>query len=151
MATSYKAQALASELADKIRSRGFGGSLLVDAADLNPYVSIGDGTIGGANALLKVKPVDWPLAKDVLGLDQAVFAPHVIQFVTEADPTAGAGANPLTRGQVLGILGQAMAMGCVVEWYESANGDSPDLDDITPAKLKGTFHPDHYHPLVSAQ
>lgn len=154
MATSAKAHMIAAELLDRLKRRPSIKDLAMVSAvdvDANPYLAIGAGSPGGRNAIVKVRPVDWSLAKDVLGLAQAIYTPHVIQVVAEANPAGGAGADVLSAGDLLDLLAQCGAMGCIVELYNSANGDSPDLDDITPAKLKGTYHPDDMRPLISAQ
>lgn len=156
MANSYKAVALARELANKLYQRlprTFVISQLFDTTDGNPYITINDGTpaAGEPNFLIKVKSVDWTTAQDVLGLNQTVYTPHVIQLVTEADPTGGAGADPTTRAQLLPVIGQCVLMGAILEWYESASGVAPSLSTITAGNLKSTFHPNQQYPLISAQ
>jgi hypothetical protein len=150
MATTYKAQAMAKELADRLKARLNASLALVQGfdTDQSPYISIGAGTAASASAMIKVMPVDWPLAQDILGLTANSYTPHKICFVTEARATNGA---YLTRAQLILILGQLLLMGSKVEWYESTNGDSPDLDDITAAKLVASFEPDLYYPMISSQ
>jgi hypothetical protein len=158
MANSYKALAIAHELADRLKQRLPAALKVTESFDTdgNPLISINDGTpiAGEANAILKVAAIAWPEVKDVLGLDQTVFTPHVISLATEAD-YAGATdnvADPMTRAQLLPILGQALAMGCRVDWYESATGVAPSAATIADAtKLKATYQPDVYHALVSNQ
>lgn len=150
MATTYKAQALAKELADRIKARLNGALTLAQGfdTDQNPYISIGAGVAGQPNAIIKVMPVDWPLAQDVLGLTASQYTPHKIAFVTETVATNG---SYLTAPQQILLLGQILLMGSKVEWYKSSNGDSPDLDDITAAKLIASFEPDLYYPMISSQ
>jgi hypothetical protein len=165
VANSYKALAIAAELADKLKTRLPATQLVTQSFDTdgNPLISINDGTAATleANFVIKIAAVDWPLALDVLGLAQTVFTPHVIAIATEADTTAGAAADPMTRAQLLPVIGQALAMGCETRWYESAVGAVPTAATITAGaatgaafgttNLKATYQPDHYHGLVSNQ
>jgi hypothetical protein len=156
MANSYKAVAIAADLADRLKERGLVPALaLVQGfdTDKNPYLKLGAGANGGRNAIIKVKAVDWPEALDVLGLAQSVFTPHVIQLVSEAN-YAGATDNvvdTLTASDLLKLMAVAMGPGCIVEWYQSAAGTAPTLAAILPANLKETVHPDARYPLISAQ
>jgi hypothetical protein len=150
MATTFKAGTIAHELADRLKVRALGVASAVtesvDSTDSNPTIQIG--TLASTNrcALIKVKPVDWPLAKDILGLSQPVFTPHVIQVLIEAAPLGG-----LTTSDKLDLFAQLASMGTIVEIYETASGGfvSANLGDST--KLKETYHPDQWHQLVSAQ
>lgn len=165
MANSYKALAIAHELADKLKARLPSTQIVTESFDTdnNPLVSISDGSpaAGEANFVIKVAAVDWLLAQDVLGLAQNVFSPHVIALATEADPAGGAGADPTTRAQLLPVLAQCLAMGCETRWYESTNGVAPSAGTITaggaagaafgPTNLKATYAPDVYHALISQQ
>lgn len=155
MATDYKSQAIAHDLADRLKERGLGSLGIVESFDTdgNPLITLGAGVALGANAVLKVRPVDWPLAQDILGLAANVYNPHVIQLVTEAD-YQGATDNvldPLSPDQLLKILASAEKMGCILEWYQSATSVAPTAAAIIPSNLKSTFHPDQRYPLISAQ
>jgi hypothetical protein len=160
MATvSYKAQAIAHELADKLKQRlSLTPTMIVteavDPADSYPYISISDGTPATLepNFIIKVNIADWANGLDVLGLAQTQFTPHRIQVATEADTTGGAAADPTTRAQLLPVIGQCLAMGCAVEWWEEAAGTIPALTTFTTAaKLKATYYPDQQYPLISQQ
>lgn len=161
MANSYKALAIAHELADKLKARQALAVVESFDTDNNPLITLGAGSPGGANFVIKVAAVDWPLGQDVLGLAQNVFSPHVIAVASEADPAGGAGADPTTRAQLLPVIGQCMAMGCETRWYESASGVAPSAGTITagatgtqafgPTNLKATYAPDVYHALISQQ
>jgi len=153
MSTTYKAQALAHELADRLRARGFTALGVVESfdTDQSPLIIIGAGANGGRNAVIKVGPVVWPLAQDILGLTAPQYTPHVLQLVTEANPAGGAGADPLTPADLLGIMGQSVLMGCQTEWYQSASGTAPTAAAIIAGNLKATFAPDVYHAMVSSQ
>jgi hypothetical protein len=154
MSTSYKSVAISKELADRLRSRGLSTLGVVESfdTDQNPLITIGSGVAGTANFLIKVMPTNWPLAKDILGLAALQYTPTTIAIATEADPAAGAGADPTTRAQLLPVLGQCMEMGTHVDWYESANGTAPSAATIAdPTKLKASFDQDNYRPLISSQ
>ena len=165
MANSYKALAIAHDLADRLKTRLPSTQIVTESfdTDLNPLITINDGSPATleANFVIKVAAVDWPTAVDVLGLAQTVYTPHVIAVATEADTTAGAAADPTTRAQLLPVIAQCLAMGCETRWYESAVGAVPTAGTITAGaatgaafgttNLKATYQPDHYHALVSNQ
>lgn len=149
MATSFKAQAIAHKLADLYKARGYTPTESFDT-DNNPLISIGPGTAGNKNAIVKVLPTSWPLANDILGNAALQYTPHTIQIVTEAD-SAGTGIATATAWQFLfDIMGQATLMGCHVDTYQSANGVAPSTAAITGAP-KSSFDPDLFHALISQQ
>lgn len=154
MATSAKAIALARSIASELRLRQ---SALAVAesfdSDGSPLVKLGTGSIGAAGGLIKVRPQDWPLAKDILGLTASIYSPHVIQLVTEAN-YEGATDNVLdinTPAVLLLLLGEALSKGCRVEWYQSANGNAPDASDITSGNLKASWDPSFEHGMIANQ
>lgn len=150
MATTKKALALADEIADALKKRM---SLTVAQSfdtDGNPLIKVGTGTAGDPGGLLKIRPVDWPLAKDILGNNATMFVPHVAQLVTEANATAGAGADINTPAQLLPLLAEPVARGIKLEWYNSANGNAPDPTDISASNLKATYD-SLYWPLMATQ
>lgn len=152
MATSAKAIALARSIASSLGLRQSALAVVLSFdTDESPLVKLGTGSIGAAGGLIKVKPQDWSLAKDVLGLTAAIYSPHVVQLVTEADPAGGAGANINTPAQLLLLLGEALARGCRVEWYQSANGNAPDAADITSGNLKASWDPSFEHGMIANQ
>lgn len=153
MATSFKAQAIANQLADLLKARGLGSLGLVQSfdTDQNPLISIGSGAAGSANFIIKVTPVILPDSQDVLGNASIAYSPHVIQLCTEADPAAGAGADPTTRQQLLNVLGQIGRMGARQEWYESASGVAPSAAALIAGNLKASFEPDPYWPMIGNQ
>lgn len=154
MATSYKSQAIAHELANRFANRvGLTALGIVEGfdTDSNPLITIGTGVAGTANFIVKVLPTSWPLAQDVLGLTALQYTPHSIAIVTEADPTGGAGADPTTRSQLLQVIAQSVDMGCHVDWYESASGVAPSAAAIVVGNLKASYDPDLWHPLINGQ
>ncbi len=89
MATTQKAIALSRELADRLRMRLSSLTIVESvASDNNPVITIGSGVAGGATAVIKTGPMSWAEAKDHLGNTAIIYAPSVIQLVTEAQPTA---------------------------------------------------------------
>lgn len=151
MSTSHKAIALARELADTLKKRlstlAFSEGFDTDGA---PLIIIGDGVAGDANAVIKVNTINWPLAKDVLGLNQTVFTPHVIQVATEANPAGGAGADPLSPQQLLSIWGDVLLKGTRAEWYQSTSGVAPTASTYgTPSNLKASYD-NLYYPMTSS-
>lgn len=156
MSTSYKAQAIANELADKLKSRGLSSLGVVQSfdTDSNPLITIGTGVAGTANAVIKVMPQDWPLAQDVLGNAANAFSPHQIKLATEAD-YAGTTDNVADADSkaILGpLLTQIIEMGTQWKWYESASGTAPTAATLnSESNLKSANDPDHYRPLLSSQ
>src|SRR6266566_10098549 len=91
MATTRKALAMADELVSELKQRqtALAVALTYDT-DGSPLIRLGTGvasTTGAPNAgaLIKVQPISWPLAKDVLGLSAEMFHPHVVKVNVEAN------------------------------------------------------------------
>src|SRR5262245_42892481 len=112
MATTQKAIELAQYLRESHKLRfGTRATPVTVPADISfdtdghPYYAIGAGSPGGKNAIVKVRPVSWPTAKDVLNLSAQIFTPHVIQIVTELNPTGGSGADILAPQDLSDLLG----------------------------------------------
>lgn len=153
MATTHKAISMARDLADALRKR-LPSKTVTESFDTDgsPLIAIDDGSpaTGEENVLLKVRPLDWPLAKDVLGLAQTVFTPHVIQMATEAEADADASVIILSRQTLLHVLGEVLGKGCKVEWYESANTVVPVAGTFIAGNLKASYD-SLYWPMVSGQ
>lgn len=152
MSTTYKAQAIAYELADRLKVRAGLVAAELDVVvsfdtDKNPLIQIGTLASTDEGALLKVVPADWPLAEDILGNTAFQFTPHAIHVLWEAAPLGG-----LTSIEKAEILAQVSAMGCEVRLYESSSGAGVVLADIDDsAKFKGSIPPDARYPLISQQ
>ena len=163
MATTFKAGAIANELADRMKTRPALNTLVVGqatAADLNPIITIGTLDLTAtpvaattvAAALVKVIPQSWPLAQDILGNTAIQYTPHTIQILKEAGPAGTPTGGGLTSSAVLELLAQCAAMGCTVEIYETASGSGVLLADLgAAAKLVDTYSPDQYYPVISSQ
>lgn len=153
MATTKKALAMADELVSELlqRQSALAVSLSYDT-DSNPLVRVGAGSIGAKGALIKVMPISWPLAKDVLGLTAEVFTPHVVRLNVEANPAGGAGADINTWTEQLLLVAACVAKGCRTEVYVSTNGTAPNATDINDsAKLVASFEPSAQYPMISSQ
>jgi hypothetical protein len=148
-----KAIELAHELADKLKIR-FSTFTVTEAFDTdgNPYFTIDDGTPATTEMciIVKVLPVDWALAKDVLGNTANIYSPHKIMLGTE---DSASHADYITPQQLMHVIGEIVGKGTQWEWYKTANGTAPTLANtiFAAAKLKGTFYPDMYNPLTSQQ
>jgi hypothetical protein len=149
---SYKAQAIAHELADRLKVRAGLSALTITESthsDGSPLITLSDGalTTTHESAIVKVEGASWPLAQDVLGSAALQYTPHVVKLLWEASPAGG-----LTAKDRLELEGQAVAMGCQVRLYQSSSGAGVVLADIdNEAKLVGVFDPDAYRPLISSQ
>ena len=160
MATSYKAIEMAAEMADKIKARNAGttDNLAVTStfdSNGNPVIQIGTGVAGSAGCVIRIEPISWPLAKDILGLSSQVYTPHVAQLITEA---AAANDLGLTSWADLGpILTELFGLGTRVEVYVAANGTgmstvaaAPDTYAIA-ANLRASIEHDVYKMMLSSQ
>ena len=151
MSTTAKAIKLAAELADRLKVRGGLFALGVTQkfdTDQNPLIYIGSG-VATTNeaAIIKIEPIDWPLAVDVFGNAAIEYTPHSIHILQEAAPAGG-----LSSKDKLDIYLQCAAMGTEVKLYESTSGAGVVLADIDDAtKLKETYAPDAYRPMISSQ
>lgn len=149
--TSYKALELAAELAAVLKVR-FSALTQVTGFDSsgNPTIAIGPGTAGSRNAFIRVQPISWGLAQDIFGNSAIQYGPHVIQLCTEADPTGGAGADPLSASDIAQLIIPCSKQGCQFQWYQSANGTAPVVGQITAANLKVTVENDLYWNVQSS-
>jgi hypothetical protein len=149
---SFKAQELAHNLASELKIR-MSALTITESFDTNgdPVISIGALTAGSESAIIRVKAIDWPLAKDVLGLASTIYTPHVIQLLTESNPTAGAGADILTAQDELTLLGAICKRGTLVEWYKTANTVAITVAGITSGNLKASYDAELYWNMLASQ
>lgn len=155
MATTKKALAMADELISDLNQRqsALTVSLSYDT-DSNPLVKVGTGTAGQPGALIKVMPISWPLAKDILGLTAEIFTPHVIRLNVEANfaGTTDNVADINTWAQQLLLVAAVVSKGARVEVYLSANGTAPNATDINTATLMvASYESNAQYPMVSSQ
>jgi hypothetical protein len=131
---------LASELAIRLpalaKTKSFGAT---GESDL----MVGAGTAGSDSVFVRFCAVA-SIQKDVLGLNQTVFTPHIAQLVIEANPAGGAGADVGTWATRLAVLGAVIAKGTRVEVYTTANTTPVSAAGITGAPT-ATFeiHPQY--------
>jgi hypothetical protein len=153
MATTKKALAMAEELVSELRQRqkALAVALSYDT-DGSPLVKVGDGGNGDAGALIKIMPISWPLAKDILGLDAQMFHPHVVKLGVELNNVGGGGADINTWAIQLLIVAACVSKGARVEVYGSANGTAPNVADLAnAAKLAAVYEPSAQYPMISSQ
>ncbi len=164
MSVTKKSQAIAHELADRLKARAAVNALgvveAVDATDGSPLILIGAvdmlaspvGATTVACAVLKVEAAEWPLAQDIFGNAAISFGPQEIHILVEAGPAGTPTGGGLTSAQRAELFLQAAAMGTAVKLYETASGSGliyANIDDAT--KLVESYAPDAYHELISQQ
>ena len=149
--TNHKAVALAEELVSTLSKRlpNFTIELDHDANDLHPTLRIYDTAAGAvttaAGCVIKVRPVEWPLARDVLGLTSTIFVPLAIQVCFEED-AADAWSWRLP------LIGELVFKGSKLEVYECDAGEFPAVEDIDDkSNLKATFHGHIQYPMMADQ
>lgn len=140
--TTKKAQVFAADLAQELALR-LPALTLTESLDTdgNPLVQLGAAASASPGFLLKVMPLDWPLAKDILGLTAQIFTPHKIQVLVEANfaGTTDNVADVNTWAVLLPVLGAVILKGTRVEMYQRANGTAITSADFTSGNLKSTF------------
>ncbi|NDD54170.1 hypothetical protein EBZ39_09885 [bacterium] len=153
MATSAKALALAQSLADSLKRRLTLAVTLSFDADQNPLIRVGTGVAGTDGGLIKVSPIDWPLAKDVLGLDSPVYTPHVIKVCFEAAKAIAGPAisNPVTWKTRLALLAEAAVRGTRLEVFESDADSAPASSDMVAGKLRAAQEASPEYGMVQSQ
>ena len=156
---SYKAVEIARELADELKKRITTMPVQVESMDANGNVVLtlsADATpaAGEKVAVIRVKPIDWSLAKDVLGNAQRVYTPDVIQLCTELNfaGTTDNVADILTATELLPLLGTILARGTRVEWHQTANGTVPSVAAIDAGtNLKASYEALLYWGMKASQ
>lgn len=151
--TTKKALVMADEMISELKQRqsALAVSLSYDT-DGSPLIRVGTGVAGTAGGLLKIMPIDWPLAKDILGLAADVYTPHVVKLNVEANNVAGAGADINTWAVQLLLVSVAVTRGARTEVYVSTAGTAPNATDLADStKLQATFHPNVQYPMISSQ
>jgi hypothetical protein len=153
VATTYKALAIANELVSELRQRTSLTVALSFDTDSSPLITVGAGVVGGQNALIKVLPISWANAKDVLGNTAIQYGPQKVQVAFEANYAGATDSveDAVTWSTKLLILGAAFARGTRVELYESANGVVPVAGTLVAGNLKASFEPSAQYPMVSSQ
>ena len=152
MATNMKVQTLARYLQEDFVRRMAGLSTAVVVGDIsfdtdaNPMIRVGTGVIGAIGALIKILPMEWPLALNIIGQAAPNYGSQsVIQVIREA------GLSTNTFEFISHLLSTVAIRGARVEFYESANGTAPVAAEIVLANLKGTWLPDLQNGLLLSQ
>lgn len=156
MSTTQKARSLSEYIAEELKLRFAGSTLLTggfsqtDDTDGNPLILMGSGSPGAKNAVIKVMPTAWPLAKDSLGNAAIQYTPHTILLATEKNAEAGDADNDdiFTAQDLLHLLGTLMYKGCKVEWYQEDDGTQPTASTFTANKLSGSWEHSLKYPLT---
>jgi len=151
MATTTKATEIARALRDELNLRLQKIPTPVVVAEMsfdtdqNPLIKIGTGVIGAAGGLVKVKPLDWPLPVDVIGLPQRVYSVHEIQFVREAGVALNVDYLIMTIVSVLSVRGTKVRL------YQSTNGTAPSAAQFIDANITAVIEADLYNKMTAQQ
>jgi len=159
MATTQKALEMARELQDRLAKRGLSltvADVAFDSSLSQPYIKIGPGVDGDGSFLIRLKPIEWPLAKDILGLDQTVYTPHKAQLAVEAGAAVDFGYA--VTADLVAVMGEVMSLGCRVEMIVTPNGTG--INDIIAAPqtyldvdtyVQAVYEAHLYHKMLSSQ
>lgn len=154
---SYKAIEISAELADELKKR-LPTLILTETSDGsgNPVISLtGDATPAAGEKVIFIRTtgIDWPLAKDVLGLASPVYTPHVIQLCTELNfaGTTDNVADILTAANLLAVLGCVLSRGTRVEWYQTAVATIPSVAAMIAANMTASWESNIYHGMQASQ
>lgn len=113
------------------------------SSDGSPNLLIGTGSTDSDSAFVKISAVAT-IAKDVLGLAQNVYTPHVCQVVFETSSTGATDATRYTLWATLALKGIR------VELYEVAHGTGPSEAAILSTNLKTAFEPHAQYPGMAS-
>lgn len=152
---SYKALELSAELADRLRKRVSDYASITEAFDANgnPTIALNDGTPATTEdaVFIRVEPRSWTLTKDVLGLAQTVYTPHVCKIAAEG-PASGVGLGRFVSvAHLFAILLTAGEFGMRTEYWEEPNGNPPAVTTFDTAGNFKTAWESLYYPLLSSQ
>lgn len=140
-ATSYKANALAYELQNRLARQFTTVSAVAFDTDGAPYLTVTNGTlVAGQQAALVKVIAEQPLGVDGLGLTPRAFTPHRMQVVLETSSVANVAL--MTEANKLLLMGEVTHFGVKTELYLTANGTAVSTAGIAAAGLKATFDPD---------
>lgn len=144
MAGTAKATVFRDELASELAIR-LSSPTLAKSFGTNGEAQLSVGSLASDSDSILVQFTGVAsIQKDVLGLAQNVFTPHIAQLVIEASST---GATWKTR---LGVMAACVAKGVRVELYERTHGTGPVFADITAGNLKTTFEIAAQYPLMAS-
>ena len=142
MGTTTKALALARELTDTLTKKVAATlPVVVSSFDTNsnPVTTLSSDTspaTGKKVVVIRIAPVSV-LATDIMGNSANVFTPHTIDICTEMN-YAGTNdniADILTPVELLPVLAEIAKKGCMVRWYQTANGTVPSTSAMISSNL----------------
>ena len=156
---SFKAQAVASQL-NSLMTQRLGTATIVSSgilqdSDAYPYFTLGTGTAGQSNVLVKVtsfiaagSPVSFT---DSLGNAANPYGPILIQVVLESSDSSHSGSSTPVDGVnwVFPVLGDILAISARTQLYMRANGTKPGISDISSSNLAATYDNLQY-PTISS-
>ena len=117
---SYKAIEMAHELASKLTVRLPSRTVAESFdSDGNPMILVGTGLAAGNTFIVRIKPIDASLAKDILGLASPVYTPHIAQFMTEASAASDLGY--ITWPTLAPAIAEVIELGARLEVYAVTN------------------------------
>jgi hypothetical protein len=147
---------LADELVDELRKR-LSGYIVTTGFDASGWPTISltaDATPATTedNVFIRVRPRDWALQKDVLGLDQTVFVPSVIQLAVEG-PSSGVGLGRFVSvAHLWALILTCGKRGTRIEYWSETNGTVPSVTTFnTAAKMLASQEPELDWPLLASQ
>jgi len=156
MATTYKAHALFAQLTDELRKRVSDYASIVESQDANGFdvLTLSDGSAATTEdtVVIRTRPRDWTLEKDVIGNTQTVYTPSVIDVAVEA-PASGVGlARFVSIAHALAIFVACGKRGTRLEYWEETNGTPPSATTFNTAnKMKQALEPELYWPFLASQ
>lgn len=142
---SAKSLVFGRDLAAQLKARGFAGTTLsfstVSGVEGAPVVAVRATVDGDDLAIIRV--VMWPsINKDILGLPQTVFTPHIAQVALQGS----AGAVEAGATETLSVLGEVVSRGVKVDLFV---GDvAADGEDVITGSPAASFDSLQY-PLLA--
>lgn len=142
MAIDTKSEALARELYQELKLRL--GSIATPVTVINqstdtsnnPLILLGPNpsVAGSQGGTVRVRPIDWPLVTNSVGLPQQVYGPHAIDFVYE-----NIGANTLAF--IMNVVMTVAKRGTIVNVYRCAAATAPDYTQFVSGNLQVVYQP----------
>jgi hypothetical protein len=120
-----------------------------DATSGDPTILIGAAAPNAQGCFIRIK-AEASIQKDILGLAQNVWTPHVIQVAWEAN-AGGTAPDPAfnTMATILAVYAEVLGKGAKTEIYLEDDGTAPSITTFSAAaKMKASFD-SLYWPLMS--
>jgi len=122
-------------------------------SDGNPLLRVGAASAGSAGCFIRVS-AEGSIQKDILGLAQKVFTPHIVDVAFEGNDATTTSTLPNvanTMAITTAILGEVLAKGAKTRVWLGPTGTAPsDTTFDTAGYLKATWQ-DLQYPLMAAQ